>query len=134
MKKKFVLLPSVTQSFQYVHEDDLVEIIYLVLQKRMSGAFNVGADGGMDFPEMVKLLGNIMIPLPFGVMYLLNNIAWYLRLTFISEFPSPSLNMVRYPWIVSSEKLMRELGYRYKYTTRETFLDFAEAFKRGRLT
>jgi hypothetical protein len=67
-------------------------------------------------------------------MYLLNNLAWYLRLSFISEFPSPSLNMVRYPWIVSSDKLKRVLGYRYKYTTRETFLDFAQAFKKGRLT
>ena len=132
MQKKFVLLPSATQLFQYVHEDDLVEIMYLVLQRRVSGAFNVGADGGMDFPEMIKLLGNIMLPLPFGVMYLLNNIAWYLRLSFISEFPSPSLNMVRHPWIVSSEKLKKELGYSYKYTTRETFLDFARAFKKGR--
>jgi UDP-glucose 4-epimerase len=132
MQKKFVLLPSATQLFQYVHEDDLVEIMYLVLQRRVSGVFNVGADGGMDFPEMIKLLGNTMIPLPFGVMYLLNNIAWHLRLSFISEFPSPSLNMVRYPWIVSGEKLKKELGYRYKYTTRETFLDFAQAFKKGR--
>lgn len=133
MQKKFVLLPSATQLFQYVHEDDLVEIMYLVLQRRVSGAFNVGADGGMDFPEMIRLLGNIMIPLPFGVMYLLNNIAWYLRLSFISEFPSPSLNMVRYPWMVSGEKLKKELGYSYKYTTRETFLDYARAFKQSRL-
>jgi len=133
MKKKLVLLPSVTQPFQYVHENDLVEIIYLMLQRRVNGAFNVGADGSMTFPEMIRLLGNRMVPLPFDIMYLLNNLAWYLRLTFISEFPSPSLNMVRYPWIVSSEKLKRVLGYRYKYTTRETFLDFAEAFKKGRL-
>ena len=132
MEKKFVLLPSATQLFQYVHEDDLVEIIYLLLQRRVNGAYNVGADGGMYFPEMVKLLGNTMLPLPFNVMYLLNNLAWYLRLSFVSAFPSPSLNMVRYPWMVSSEKLKKELGYRYRYTTRETFLDYAAAFKKRR--
>jgi hypothetical protein len=65
-------------------------------------------------------------------MYLLNNMAWYLRLSSISEFPNPALNMVRYPWVVSSQKLTAELGYRYKYTTRETFLDFARAFKKSR--
>jgi UDP-glucose 4-epimerase len=133
MQNKLVLLPSVTQHFQYVHEDDLVEIIYLMLQRRVSGVFNVGADGSMAFPEMIKLLGNRMVPLPFDIMYVLNNLAWYLRLAFVSEFPSPALNMVRYPWIVSSDKLKRVLGYRYKYTTRETFLDFAQAFKKAKL-
>ena len=131
MKKKFVLLPSAAAPFQYVHEDDLVEIIYLLLQRRVNGIFNVGADGTMTFPEMIRLLGNIMIPLPSGMMYLLNNVAWYLRLAFISEFPSPALNMVRFPWVVSSGKLTAEMGYRYRYTTRETFLDFAEAFKKA---
>jgi UDP-glucose 4-epimerase len=130
MKKKFVLLPSVTQPFQYVHEDDLIEIIYLLLQRKVAGAFNVGADGTMTFPEMIKLLGNKMVPLPFQLMYLLNNVAWYLRLSSISEFPSPALNMVRYPWTVSSEKLKKELGYQYKYTTRETFLEFVKALDR----
>jgi len=133
MQKKLVLLPSITQSFQYVHEDDLVEIIYLMLQRRVSGAFNVGADGSMSFPEMISLLGNRGLFLPFCLMSILNNLAWYLRLSFISEFPSPALNMVRYPWIVSSEKLKKALGYRYKYTTRETFLTFAEAFKKSRI-
>ncbi len=132
MKKKFVLLPSATTPFQYVHEDDLIEIIYLLLQRRVNGIFNVGADGTITFPEMIKLLGNIMVPLPFTIMGLLNNVAWYLRLSFISEFPTPALNMVRFPWAVSSEKLTAELGYRYRYTTRETFLDFAGAFKKGR--
>jgi len=132
MKKRFVLLPCATTPFQYVHEDDLIEIIYLLLQRRVNGIFNVGADGTITFAEMIKLLGNVMVPLPFGIMSLLNNLAWYLRLSFISEFPSPALNMVRFPWAVSSEKLTAELGYRYKYTTRETFLDFAGAFKKSK--
>ena len=132
MQKRFVLLPSAATPFQYVHEDDLVEIIYLLLQRRVEGIFNVGAAGTITFPEMIKLLGNIMVPLPFPVMSLLNDVAWFLRLSFISEFPSPALNMVRFPWAVSSQKLTAELGYRYKYTTRETFMDFAGAFTKSR--
>lgn len=132
MKKRLVLLPTITQPFQYVHEDDLVDIIYLLLHRKVSGAFNVGADGTITFPEMISLLGNRRLSLPFDIMYALNNLAWWLRLTPVSEFPSPALNMVRYPWIVSSEKLKRTLGYRYRYTTRETFMDFAQAFKQGK--
>ncbi len=131
MKKRLVLLPAITQPFQYVHEDDLVDIIYLLLQRRVSGAFNVGADGTITFPEMISLLGNRKLSLPFDIMYALNNLTWWLRLTSVSEFPSPALNMVRYPWIVSSEKLKKTLGYRYRYTTRETFMDFAQTFKKN---
>jgi hypothetical protein len=80
---------------------------------------------------MIQMLGNRSLALPFGILYALNNLAWCLRLSSVSEFPSPALNMVRYPWIVSSEKLKNELGYRYKYTTRETFQEFTQAFKRG---
>jgi nucleoside-diphosphate-sugar epimerase len=92
----------------------------------------VGADGSMTFPEMIRMLGNRSLALPFGILYALNNLAWLLRLTAVSEFPSPALNMVRYPWIVSSEKLKNELGYRYRYTTQETFQDFAQAYKRSK--
>lgn len=131
LRKRFVLLPSNTQPFQFVHEDDLVEIIYLLLEKRLAGVFNVGAEGTITFNEMLKLLGNTPISIPFGLMYLLNGAAWNLRLSFITEFPSPALNMVRYPWVVSSEKLKRELNYRYKYTSREAFMDFADFVKRS---
>lgn len=126
-----MLLPSNTQPFQFVHEDDLVEIIYLLLENRLAGVFNVGAEGTITFNEMLKLLGNTPISIPFGLMYLLNGTAWNLRLSFITEFPSPALNMVRYPWVVSSEKLKRELNYRYKYTSREAFMDFADFVKRS---
>jgi len=130
LRKRFVLMPSKTEPFQYVHEDDLVEIIYLLLKKRLAGVFNVGADGTITFDEMIKLLGNIPIHIPFGMMYLLNGVAWNLLLSFITEFPSPALNMTRYSWVVSSEKLKGELNYQYKFTSLEAFTDFAEFVKR----
>jgi len=129
LRKRFVLMPSKTEPFQFVHEDDLVEIIYLLLERSLAGVFNVGADGTISFDEMLKLLGNTPISIPFGSMYLLNRAAWNLRLSFITEFPSPALNMVRYPWVVSSEKLKRELNYQYKYTSKEAFVDFIRYVK-----
>jgi len=47
----------------------------------------------------------------------------------MSEFPSPALNMVRYPWIASNKKLKKELNYKFKYTTKEAFEDFARHVK-----
>ncbi|MCU0844342.1 MAG: hypothetical protein MUC76_05380 [Spirochaetes bacterium] len=74
---------------------------------------------------MVSLLGNHLVELPVRLLYPLNAAAWSLRLSFLSEFPSQALDMVRYPWYVSSEKLRRETGFQYRYSSREAFEDFA---------
>ena len=79
---------------------------------------------------MVALLGNVQIRMPFGLMYALTGLAWNLRLSFLAEFPGPALNLLRYPWVVSSEKLYRELGYKYRYTTAEAFEDFVRHVKK----
>jgi UDP-glucose 4-epimerase len=130
LRKKFVLLPLNTQPFQFVHEDDLIDIIYLLLKKRMAGAFNVGAEGTVTLKQMVSLLRNMPVYVPFRLMYLLTWLAWNLRLSFVTEFPGPALSMTRYHWVVSSEKLKRALNYKYKYTSLEAFMDFAEFAKR----
>jgi len=125
LRKKFVILPLETRPFQYVHEDDLVDIISLFLRERRGGVYNVAGDGVMPFEDMLRVLGNRLIRLPAGLLLALNSVAWKLRLRFLSEFPSPALNMVRYSWVASNEKLKRETGYRFKYTTRRAFEDFA---------
>jgi UDP-glucose 4-epimerase len=125
VQKKIVLLPSKTAPFQYIHEDDLVEIIYLLMKEKKAGVFNLAADGTMGFDEMIRMLGNYQIKLPHPFLYLMNNLMWLLRVKFITEFPSPALNMTVYPWIASNNKLKRELGYNFKYTSREAFEDFA---------
>ena len=82
LRKRFVFLPAKTEPLQYVHEDDLVRAMILLLQKRRGGVYNIAGDGLITFDEMVRLLGNTKISLPFASMYFLNKIAWGLRLTF----------------------------------------------------
>jgi len=50
----------------------------------------------------------------------------------ITEFPSPAMRLMVHPWIASSEKLIRETGYRFKYNTREVFEDFVRSVKVAR--
>jgi hypothetical protein len=54
---------------------------------------NLG-DRTVTFPEMVKMLGNILLPLPWWVIYPLTDLAWILRLSFVTKFPSPPLRMM----------------------------------------
>ncbi|NOY70378.1 MAG: NAD-dependent epimerase/dehydratase family protein [Deltaproteobacteria bacterium] len=127
LKKKFVLLPKKTLPWQFVHEEDLVNVMLLLLEKRINGVYNVCAPGTMTFGEMIRMLGNIMVPVPWRILYPLNNLAWFLRLSFITAFPSPSMRMMINPWIASSEKLVKNTGYEFKHTSRKAFADFVRS-------
>jgi UDP-glucose 4-epimerase len=126
LKKRFVMLPRETSPFQYVHEDDLIRVMVMCLEKQISGIFNVAGAGTISFTEMVRILGNTPLLLPDLLINLLNGMAWHLRLKFLTEFPNPALNLMKYRWIASSEKLIRETGFKFEYDTMEAYKDFAQ--------
>ncbi len=132
LQKKVVMMPSKTAQFQFIHEDDLVEIIYQLLARGKDGVYNLASDGTMGFDEMIRELGNFRLGLPYPILSVLNSLAWRLHLHFITEFPSPALNMTVFPWIAGNDKIKRELGYVFRYTTREAFADFARHVKATR--
>lgn len=125
LRKKIVFIGSETAPFQFIHEEDLAEIVYLLLARKVSGIFNLAADGTMTFDEMVRCLGNIPVKIPNRMLYFLNAVFWKMRLSFMTEFPSPCLNMMQYRWIASNDKIKNHLNYRFRYTTRQAFEDFA---------
>ncbi len=125
LKKKIVPVPFRTEPMQFIHEVDLVDIMWVLLQKGKAGTYNAAGDGIMTIREMAAALGNLALPLPYHIVYVLNAIAWMLRLTFASEFPSPFLKMIRYSWVASTEKLKQETGFACRYDTRQAFDDFA---------
>ena len=103
---------------QFVHEDDAVEALVVLLGERLSGAFNVAGDGTMLLEECASLIGVPRRRVPLRVMWRLASVMWRLRL---SETPPGNLHFVLYPWLVSNEKLKRATAWRPRYTTRETF-------------
>lgn len=129
MEGTVVLLPNDTKPMQFVHENDLMEILVQLLVQREKGAFNVGGDGAVPPEQAVRMLGNHPVRLPFWLLSPLNRLAWFFRLRFITEFPSPAMAMVRHNWVVSSAKLIERTGFRYRYTSREAFEDYAKTFR-----
>jgi UDP-glucose 4-epimerase len=130
LQKKIVMVPAKTLPWQFVHEEDLIHIMALLLEKKIGGAFNVTGEGTMTFPEMIKKLGNIRLPIPWPIIYPLNHLAWLFRLSFITRFPSPPMRMMVYPWIADSKKLREATGYKFKYDTRSAFEDFVKSVKK----
>ena len=127
LKKRFVLCPSPSAPMQFVHEDDLIRVMILCLDERIDGVYNVGGEGALSLGEMVRIMGGTYCPLPMALVAPINQVAWILRLKWLTEFPSPALNLMRYSWIVSSEKLLRDTGFAYGYDSRAAFQDFADS-------
>jgi UDP-glucose 4-epimerase len=103
---------------QFVHEDDVVDALSVLLSGRHAGAFNVAGDGVMPTAECAALIGLPRRRLPLAVMRRLVSVMWKLR---ASEAPPGSIDFALYPWLVSNEKLKRETGWRPRHSSRETF-------------
>jgi UDP-glucose 4-epimerase len=130
LSKRFVILPAGGRELQFVHESDLINISLICLKERIHGVYNVTGEGTMSFKEMVSELGGVMVEIPRPVIYPLNNMAWKLRLSFVTEFPSAAMQLMIHPWIATSEKLKQRTGYVFKYDTRSAFRDFALSRKK----
>jgi UDP-glucose 4-epimerase len=133
LRKRFVLIGTRTCPMQFIHEDDLAGIIGLLLEKGKEGVFNLAADGTMTFEEMIRSLGNRPVRVPNRLLSWGNALFWFLRASWVTEFSNPCLNLMQYRWIASNEKIKRELGYTFRYTTKEAFEDFARCVRRGRV-
>jgi UDP-glucose 4-epimerase len=116
----FPHLDGVDTEFQLVHEDDLVAALVLLLDKKEGGAFNIAGDGTMTWRETAELLGTRVRRMSFRLAYAIAKWSWRLHLP-RTEAPPGNLHFIRYPWIVSNEKLKTATGWEPQYETRETF-------------
>jgi len=131
LMKKIIPLPRGASHFQYVHEDDVADGVYFLLKNNLKGAFNLAGDGTMTFEEMAEKTNAILITIPADLMYRLNDLAWFFRMQFITEFPSEPMALLTCPWIADNSKI-KNAGYKFKYTTREAFSTFAEQVRNYR--
>jgi len=130
LAKPIVLLLKETAPLQFVHEDDLVRIVVMCLEKSIGGVFNVAGKGALSFPEMVQMQGNRLLTIPPALFYPLNNLAWLFRLSFLTEFPSPCIDLVRHSWVISPRRLVEATGFEYAYDSRGAFADFARSVEK----
>jgi len=112
--------------WQFIHEDDLTEIVVLVLKKGHKGIFNVAADGSMRYTEMMSRIGKKCITLPDTLSTFIANMTWKLHLQ--SDAPGgEAMAMLRYPIMVNTTKLKKETGFQFKHTGQEAFQAFLDA-------
>jgi UDP-glucose 4-epimerase len=114
------VLDGVDVDFQLVHEDDLVSALILLLDGKKDGAFNVGGDGVITWRRAGEMVGKKGRRVSLKNMKRLNGLLWRLHVP-RTESPPGNLEFLRYPWVVSTEKLKSETGWEPRYDTLETF-------------
>lgn len=65
--------------------------------------------------------------LPDGLLKLLIRMSWALHLQ--NESPPSGLEFVKYPPVVSTDKLAKEVGFRFHYSTEEALSAFVYAVR-----
>ena len=113
---------------QYLHEEDLAEVILTLLEQKQPGVFNAGGANPLRYREIIAATGKPCISLPAGPLSFMLGVTWRLRLQ--SQSPAGGLDFIKFPIVLDTTKLERTTGYRFRYNTRETLLSYLETQKK----
>jgi UDP-glucose 4-epimerase len=111
--------------YQFIHEDDLVDVLRFAVENDLPGVYNAAGDGVLALSEVSSLLGRPLAPIlpPWGTSLA----AAALRPVGI-RVPAEVLNQLRYGRGLDNRKL-KGAGYAFGFTSREAVLKHAEAMR-----
>jgi nucleoside-diphosphate-sugar epimerase len=125
LKKLLPVIPEVSAEWsrQYIHEDDLVEAIMLLLRAELSNGyetFNLAPHDYLTASEIAQALGKRTIKVSALLMSSAMNLTWHLTR---GRMPTPpgSVDFYRYPINLDGRKITK-LGFAYRYGSRECLL------------
>jgi UDP-glucose 4-epimerase len=112
---------------QFVHEDDVIDVLRLGAHEprratQNSGTFNVAGDGVLLLSQCARRLGRPTVPV------LLPAVTWVgtaLRTIGITDFAPEQIRLLTHGRVVSTVQTREVLGFSPRFTTAETFADFA---------
>jgi UDP-glucose 4-epimerase len=117
---------GVDQEFQLVHEDDVVSALIGLLDAKAGGAFNLAGDGTMTWRESAELVGIKTREMKMQTLKRIYGLAWRLHAPRV-EAPEGNSDFIRYPWIVSTDKLRSAIGWQPTKDTRDVFMETMRA-------
>jgi UDP-glucose 4-epimerase len=114
---------------QFVHEDDVVEVLRLAAGEPRrgtlnAGTFNIAGDGVLLLSQAARRLGRPTLPL------LLPAIRWTgtaLRSVGVTDFSAEQIRLLTHGRVVETAQMREVLGFEPRHTTAGAFADFARA-------
>lgn len=120
-------LTGYNPQLQFIHEDDVTEVFLTLLNQKQEGIFNAGGDGWLSYKEVIAATGKRCIVLPAALITPVLSITWALRLQ--SQSPPSGLEFIKYPMVLSTDKLKKATGFKFRYSSRETLMSYLSAQK-----
>ena len=121
LSRRFVFLPLQMSSLQLTHIDDLCTALLRLLERRPNENYNLGAPGCLSPLQMVQRLHGRPILLPQRLLHACNDVGWTLRAQWLTNWPSSAISSLEGYWLVSSEKLERQMNLSFQYDTESAF-------------
>jgi UDP-glucose 4-epimerase len=122
------LVDGVDLPMQFVHEEDVVAATWAILAASARGPFNVAPPDWIHLTELARELGKRTLKVPFGPMYAIAAMGWKLKIPRL-ESPPGILYFWKWPWVVQPRRLTEELGYTFKYSSRDTLREMVRTHK-----
>jgi len=110
--------------FQFVHEDDVIRAILHVLDRQLTGVYNVAGDGLLPWSEVAAICGKRTAPLPPVGQRLVTAALRRLGL----DIPAEIVDLLRYGRGLDNGRLKRA-GFDYTHTSAGTVEAFIESLR-----
>ena len=123
-KPFLVAIAGANPPMQLIHEEDMVRCLTLAVLGDAEGLYNMAGAGSMGWREMASTRGRHVVSMPAWLLYPLTQLTWALRLQ--SDSPAMGLEMIRYPWLASTKKIEREMGFNPRYSSRDAWAAYVE--------
>lgn len=99
---RLLMLRGHERAWQFLHVDDLAEVVRVVADLTLIGDMTVGAEGELASSEVARLSGLRTVELPAATAF---GVAERLHRLGVLPAPSSDLSYAVYPWTVTSARL-----------------------------
>jgi UDP-glucose 4-epimerase len=114
-----VALRIPTAPVQVVHVDDVASALLIAVEQRLSGVYNVSADGWLPSEDARAIVHRRHLPgLPYEAAERLLHLMWSSGL---GDAPPAVVPYLAYPWVVANDR-MKDAGWAPTYTNEEAIL------------
>lgn len=110
---------------QFVHADDLASAIVHCLDTRITGAYNVAAEGWLSLTEIAAIVDRRLLELPEEVA---QGIAHQAHRLGSRDLPPGSIAYLMHPWVLSIDKLAAT-GWQPRYSNRDAVAALADEIR-----
>jgi UDP-glucose 4-epimerase len=110
--------------FQFVHEDDVIRAIMFVLDRELTGVYNVAGDGLLPWSEVAAICGKHTVPLPPVGQGLVTAVLG----RFGVDIPPEIVDLLRYGRGMDNERL-KQAGFDYTHTSAGAVQAFIESLR-----